>query len=207
MPSLKPNSMSDKHHKRWLAPTLLLLHTILTAHAIPQSVQEHGATTNVFENLETNTLPSATQAVDHFFDFSSSPSTSAPSLTLQRPLTTNELSSMWTAASPAFFKVIGHYSERFNNMDVDQMVSQAVTNDAMLQEQSARLPLDPDSIQRDLKPSTNEDSQAEDLRRQIRESINAEQSKSSADEIKGLRIALTYLVMAAVVVVVVFTRR
>lgn len=87
------------------------------------------------------------------------------------------------------------------------MVSQAVTNDAMLQEQSARLPLDPDSIQRDLKPSTNEDSQAEDLRRQIRESINAEQSKSSADEIKGLRIALTYLVMAAVVVVVVFTRR
>jgi hypothetical protein len=197
--------MPHKHRNRFPVLLLVLLLSILNAYAIPHSVQEDSTTTSVFETLESESTLSTTQDVDRYFDQTSPSST--PSLTIPRPLATNESASLWTNDTPPIFKVIGHYSERFNNMDVDGMVSQVVTNDTMLLEQTARIPLDPDTIQRDLELNTNDNSQAEELTRQIRESINAEQSKSSADEIKGLRIALTYLIMAAVVVVVIFTRR
>jgi hypothetical protein len=91
-------------------------------------------------------------------------------------------------------------------MDVDHLVFGIVTNDALLREQSSRLRLDPDTLQRDLEPMTNADSSAE-LMRQIQESIEAEQSQSSDEEIKGLRLAITYLLLAAAIIVVIFARR
>lgn len=105
------------------------------------------------------------------------------------------------------FKVIGGYSERFNNMDVDAIASDAVSNEAFLQQQASRIPINPEVIQRDLNATpTNYDDEEKRMRELIK-SVAAKPSGASEAEIKGLRIAITYLVMAGLIILIIFARR
>jgi len=188
-----------------MLPLLLLAPN--NVRAIPQEIRDGSISTNVPESIENDSSPAATTEIDNYFERNTtSTSSTDSSLSIQRSESTNT-PPLWNEKTSTYFKVIGRYSERFNNMDVDQIVSQVVTNDAMLQEQTALLRLDPDTLQRDLKPRTNDDDQAAQLMRIIRESLKEEQSKSSPEEIKGLWIAISYLVMAAIIIVVIFARR
>lgn len=107
----------------------------------------------------------------------------------------------------ATFKVIGHYDERLKNMDVAEMASRALTNDALQGEQAISLKTDPVAVSRDLATPTNENDTSE---RQLHETIKAvaaESPKTSDEEMKNVRLAVTYLIMAAVIILVIFARR
>jgi hypothetical protein len=174
---------------------LIVLFSIQTALPIPHEIPQQEPPLTEEDVTDPDTFPSSTQDVDRFFNYSP-PSTSSN----QPPLWREE-------NKEQTFKVIGRYGERFNYMDVDRIVSQVISNDSMLQDQSARLPLDPDALQHDLGPGTNDVDPSLLLMRQIQESLKEEQSKSSAEEIQGLKLALSYLAMAAVIMVVIFARR
>lgn len=181
-----------------MALVLLLSLAAGYAPAIPQDSFDPDRATNSIDTLPADADLVYTPAIAP---------TSSPDTTLtSRQSSDTNASALWSQPSPESFRVIGRYSERFNNMDVDHLVFGIVTNDALLREQSSRLRLDPDTLQRDLEPMTNADSSAE-LMRQIQESIEAEQSQSSDEEIKGLRLAITYLLLAAAIIVVIFARR
>ncbi len=119
----------------------------------------------------------------------------------------NSNSNHWPSETSATFKVIGHYSERFNNMDVERLVSAVESNPPSATQQAAHLPMNPDVMQRDLRPhSTNEDDEEKRMRALIR-AVAASNPESDKERIKGLHMALTYLVMAGIIILIIFARR
>lgn len=188
-----------------IAPAIGLLIAAGHVYAIPQDDVINNSASPPAESVGSNANAAAPD-VDHYFERGPvSNSTADLSPALQRTPSANE-SLLWNGNPEKSFKVIGGYSERFRNMDVDEMVDDAVTNETMLREQIAQLPLDPDVIQNDLRTPTN-DNQLAQLMHQIRKSLATTRSPASTGETKGLMLALTYLVMAAVIIVVIFARR
>jgi hypothetical protein len=187
--------MNSRHRNSFLAFSIGLLFATVQTHAIPQDRGSTGTDTTL-----TPAPPTAETDIDKVFERTATP---APSLILQHDHPANP-PPLWTDEPERTFKVIGRYSERFNNMDVDEMVADAATNEAMRREHAEHIPLDPEAIQSDLGPATN-DTQLAQLLYQVRKSFAKQ--RSAASEIQGLRLALTYLAMAAVITVVIFARR
>jgi len=107
-----------------------------------------------------------------------------------------------------------------NNMDVDAIASQTASNEVLLRMQAERIPNNPHAIQRDLNAratnddsgenwnatATNDDSEEKRMRALIK-SVAAQPLNRPENEIKGLRIALTYLIMAGLIILIIFARR
>lgn len=200
MTPAKIHSSSGQCRNSFLAFSLGLLVATSQTHAIPQ--EGDSAITNATlpaDDTTNSSLPATDTAIEEIFERDPA-STSTPTL---QPNPTNP-PPLWHNEADQTFKVVGRYSERFSAMNLDEMVAATITNEAILQAQIERIPLDPEAVQNDLGPATN-DSELAQLLYQVRKSFSKQ--RSSASEIQGLRLALSYLAMAAVIIVVIFARR
>lgn len=113
---------------------------------------------------------------------------------------------VWPEATNTGFRVIGHYSERFNNMDVERLATEAIDKEAATTQKPAGLLAHPDLLERDLKPATNYDDEEKRMQALLK-SVSARSMEDRENSIKGLRVALTYLIMAGLIILIIFARR
>jgi hypothetical protein len=104
-------------------------------------------------------------------------------------------------------KIIGRYSERLNNQDIDVLVAQATSNDALSIHQSATVPLDRGAILFDLRTHTEDDKAAQALMRKLIQSLAVQSRQTEEIGVQGWRSAIAFLVMGALVLVVAVARR
>jgi hypothetical protein len=190
------------------AGILILCLAASVAVAIPIEVSEPGFSLTLPEGFREVTDASQTSDITRLFVLTPEDTGggAATWLTISR-VKTNRPAALEEAGDTNGMKVIGRYSERMNNLDVEVLVSQVHSNDAMSIEQSARLPLDPNAIQLDLKVHSDDDQKARETMRKIIQSVARTAPPAQPPEASGWGAALLCLVMVAVVFVVILARR
>lgn len=184
------------------AITLLLLTG--SALAIPR--EERGTQQDASTNDIASDTATETGALGEIFDPTMAEQQASDTWSRLHSTTVTSNAVSWPQETNAKFRVIGHYSERFNNMDVERLVTEAIDRDAAATQKPAGLLANPDLLERDLKPATNTDDEEKRMRALIR-SVSAKSAEERENSIKGLRVALTYLVMAGLIILIIFARR
>lgn len=114
---------------------------------------------------------------------------------------------LWPEGERQDTKIIGRYSERLNNQDVEVLISQIGSNDSATLERSAYLPLTPNAVRLDLKSPAENDAEAAALLRRILQSVAAAKPAPAPEEPVNWRSALICLALAGLVFVVALAKR
>lgn len=179
---------------------------LLTASAMAIPREEQGTRQAPSTNDVAADAASESGTLNELFDPSRAEQ-QAPDAWSRLHSTTNATNAVpWPQETNTRFRVIGHYSERFNNMDVERLVTEAIDKDASSTQKHTELLANPDLLERDLKPATNNDDEEKRMRALIK-SVTASSMENRDESIKGLRVALTYLVMAGLIILIIFARR
>lgn len=104
-------------------------------------------------------------------------------------------------------KLVGHYSERLYNLDLDILDSEIQTNDNTLHKRSVQIPLRQDLFLLDLTvpaPKTNE---MDMIMKQVVKTLAEQNAAHPEQEVQGSLSAIFYLLMVAAVILVVIARR
>jgi hypothetical protein len=176
--------------------------------AIPVQVSEPGYSLTLPEGFREIVNSSHTSDVSRLFVMASSDEQGGTEtwLTISR-VRTNDPLSLYADEDTNGMKVVGRYSERINDLDLEVLVSQVRTNDAVAIEQSVRLPLDPHLIQLDLTLHSDDDEKARETMRKIIQSVTRTAPTTPPAESAGWGGTAICLVGVAIAFVVLLARR
>ena len=200
-----PPGIGGQRSARRTGPLYALLLTLLavTALAAPLEVREPGFNLTLPDGFREVSDASHSTEVTRLFVLKDEPAQT--SLTVSR-ISSNDTPALWPEATNEM-KIVGRYSERLNDLDVEVLISQSGTNDSATLERSARLPLTPSAIRLDLKSRAENDAEAQALMRKILQSVATAQPEPEPQEPVNWRGTLICLAMAALMFVVVMARR
>lgn len=177
------------------------------ASAIPLKIEEPGVSLTLPEGFEEITDPGLPPDSSRLFVRRTAAHESPEAyLTISR-LPTNGSPILWEPETgKERTTILGRYVEQLNNQNVAILISQVVSNDTVMIQQSARVPMTPHALLLDLKLHTNDNSEAEALMRQILQSM-AQEAQTPAVEPPGWRNAVVYVLLAGILLIIAVGRR
>jgi hypothetical protein len=194
--------------RTWLAAAFLFGLLVSFGHAIPLEIQETELTLTLPEGFEevsgTNGQPEPSRLFVRRVASNEQPSAY---LTIRRLPAYGAPDAWQTASNTEHMTVLGRYSESLNAQNVAIMLSETVTNDSAMIEQSARVPITAHTILLDLKLHTNDNSEAQALMRKIIQSMAMTTPSPPAQQVSGWMGALAYVALAVALLVVAIARR
>lgn len=212
MPILRPilSRDSDGRRRRSAVPLAALMLGLLTglAEAIPVEISDTGVTLTLpegFEEVALTNLPSDLSRI--FVRRVASNEDSEACLMISRIPTNAPPDLLQTGITFEPADAIGRYSEQLNNQHVAIVMSQVITDNTIVVEQSARVPQSANTLLLDLKLRTNDDAATRELMRKIVESVAATPPPSASTDAVGWQGALVYVGLAAVLLVIGIARR
>ena len=110
--------------------------------------------------------------------------------------------------SPASdLKVVGRYSERMGNLDLDILDSESTTNNTLLRQRSIQFSLASDRFLLDLRSPTLQTNEMDAIMKQVVKTLASQKNATTPEELEGWRNAIICLVMVAMIFVFAVARR